>query len=323
MRSVIDIFVALGERLRGFGNDAISREVMGRAMAQNLWFTECDIKRAVDAICREMLDDAKLAKWLSHYTPASVPQRVAIIMAGNIPLVGFFDLLCVLCSGHQAYVKPSSKDRILMEYIIDTLRDIDAGVAIYTYNAEDKYDMAIATGGDEANAYFRQHFEGTRCLLRGSRHSVAVLDGAESDEEMQGLLCDITSYSGLGCRSVSMLFIPEGYDIALPKCVADNPKLRNNIAQRRALYTLQHRPYTDYGAFLAVEGTVFSSSLAEVTLCRYSNLEDVKRWIAEHRDELQCVVSHMDIAGCVPFGRAQYPALTDYADGVDTMQFLA
>ncbi|MBR4871782.1 MAG: aldehyde dehydrogenase, partial [Alistipes sp.] len=176
---------------------------------------------------------------------------------------------------------------------------------------------------DEANAYFRTHFEGTRHLLRGSRHSVAVLDGEESAEELQGLVEDITSYSGLGCRSVSMLFLPEGYELRLPKSEAQNPKLQNNVAQRRALYTLQHRAYSDYGAFIAVEGAAFPNSLAEVMVCCYSDLEEVRDWIREHREELQCVVSHLDIEGCVPFGRAQYPQLSDYADGVDTMQFLA
>ena len=323
MSAVVEMFVELGVRLRDFGSNDTSREVMERAMAQNPWFTESDILRAVDAIRSEMLDREKLSAWLARYTPTSMPQRVAIIMAGNIPLVVFFDLLCVLCSGHKAYVKPSSKDRVMMEYVVDLLRDINPNVEIHAYDKDTKYDMAIATGGDEANAYFRAHFEGTRHLLRGSRHSVAVLDGEESVEELQGLVEDITSYSGLGCRSVSMLFLPEGYELRLAKSEAQNPKLRNNVAQRRALYTLQRRAYSDYGAFLAVEGTSFPNSLAEVTVCRYSDVEGVRSWIAEHREELQCVVSHLDIEGCVPFGRAQYPQLSDYADGVDTMQFLA
>lgn len=313
----------LGSRLRGFGGDEASREVMQRAMAQNAWFTEGDILRAVGAIRSEMLDRGKLSAWLARYTPTLAPQRVAIIMAGNIPLVGFFDLLCVLCSGHKAYVKPSSKDRVMTEYVVDLLRDINPNVEIYAYDKDTKYDMAIATGGDEANIYFRTHFEGTRHLLRGSRHSVAVLDGEESHEELQGLVEDITSYSGLGCRSVSMLFLPEGYELRLAKSEAQNPKLRNNVAQRRVLYTLQRRAYSDYGTFIAVEGVAFPNSLAEVTVCRYSDVEEVRGWIREHREELQCVVSHLDIEGCVPFGRAQYPQLSDYADGVDTMQFLA
>lgn len=323
MSAVVEMFVELGARLRDFGGDGTSREVMERAMAQNAWFTERDILCAVGAIRLEMLDRDKLSAWLARYTPTLAPQRVAIIMAGNIPLVGFFDLLCVLCSGHKAYVKPSSKDRVMMEYVIDLLRDINPNVEIHAYDKDTKYDMAIATGGDEANVYFRTHFEGTRHLLRGSRHSVAVLDGEESAEELQGLVEDITSYSGLGCRSVSMLFLPEGYELKLAKSEAQNPKLRNNVAQRRALYTLQRRAYSDYGAFIAVEGASFPNSLAEVTVCRYSDLEEVRGWIREHREELQCVVSHLDIEGCVPFGRAQYPQLSDYADGVDTMQFLA
>lgn len=322
MKSVVDTLVTLGERLRDFGSDETSRAAIEGAMAQNVWFTERDIVRAVDAICCEMLSREALERWLQRYVPTTDSQRVAIIMAGNIPLVGFFDLLCVLCSGHRAYVKPSSKDSVLMRYVIDVLRDIDPSIPIYAYSSEDKYDMAIATGGDDANRYFREHFATTRALLRGSRHSVAVLDGDESAEELEGLWSDITSYSGLGCRSVSLLFIPEGYDVALKSGEAHNPKLRNNIKQRRALYAMQRRAFVDYGAFLAVESDMFPTSLAEVSVMRYSAIDDVRMWISEHREEIQCVVSHADIEGCVPFGRAQYPTLRDYADGVDTMKFL-
>ena len=152
MSAVVEMFVELGVRLRDFGSNDTSREVMERAMAQNPWFTESDILRAVDAIRSEMLDREKLSAWLARYTPTSMPQRVAIIMAGNIPLVVFFDLLCVLCSGHKAYVKPSSKDRVMMEYVVDLLRDINPNVEIHAYDKDTKYDMAIATGGDEANA---------------------------------------------------------------------------------------------------------------------------------------------------------------------------
>ena len=323
MKRMIEIFSELGERLQHFGDDDSSREVIAEAIAQNSWFTERDILRAIDAIRCEMLDRDKLSSWMANYTPTTEPERVAIIMAGNIPLVGFFDLLCVLCSGHKAYIKPSSKDRVLTSYIIDTLRNIEPNIGIYPYCCEDSYDRAIATGGDEANAYFRNHFAQTRHLLRGSRHSVAILDGRESSAELEGLWSDITSYSGLGCRSVSMLFIPQDYQLQLPATEASNPKLRNNVAQRRALYTIQHREYSDYGAFLAIEGSEFSTSLAEVTICRYSDIDAVRQWLTEHHEEIQCVVSHLEIEGCVPFGKAQYPKLTDYADGVDTMQFLA
>ena len=322
MKRNIEIFTALGERLSKFGEDDKSRTIIASAVAENGWFTERDIIGAVKAIREDMLQRDKLEAWLGNYPTATTPQRVAIVMAGNIPLVGFFDLLCVLCSGHKAYIKPSSKDRVLTHYIVDILRSIEPGTPIYDYHPEEHYDMVIATGGEEANRYFESHFADTKRLLRSSRHSVAVLDGMESSEELEGLFKDITAYSGLGCRSVSMLFIPKGYDIALPKRDAENSKLRRNIASMRALMTIQGRSFGDYGAFLTTEGTTFATNLANVVVQRYSDIAEVKAWLTEHREEIQCVVSHLDIENTVAFGEAQHPNLCDYADGIDTMKFL-
>ena len=318
MKHIVDIFSALGERLTRFGSDDESNRIIDEAIAANGWFTRTDILRAVEAIRTEMLDREKLAAWLSHYTKTVEPKRVAVIMAGNIPLVGFFDLLCVVAAGHECHVKPSSKDSVLMRYIVEQLRDIEPSIAIYDYSADATYDMAIATGGDDANAYFRDHFAGTRTLLRGSRHSVAVLNGNESAEELQALHNDITAYSGLGCRSVSMLFVPRGYVPDFKRGEAANAKLRRNIQAMRATLTIEGAEFWDAGAFIMRRGEDFAQSLAVVTLREYADIEEVKKWIETNAEHIQCVVSHSDI----PFGRAQYPALTDYADGVDTMRFL-
>lgn len=318
MKHIVDIFSALGERLTRFGGDDASNRIIDEAIAANGWFTHADILRAVEAIRAEMLDREKLAAWLSHYSKAVETKRVAVIMAGNIPLVGFFDLLCVLAAGHECHVKPSSKDSVLMRYVIEQLRDIEPSIAIYDYSADATYDMAIATGGDDANAYFRDHFAGTRTLLRGSRHSVAVLNGNESAEELQALYNDITAYSGLGCRSVSMLFVPRGYVPDFKRGEAENVKLRRNIQAMRATLTIEGAEFWDAGAFIMRRGEDFAQSLAVVTLREYSDIEEVKKWIEENTEHLQCIVSRTDI----PFGRAQYPALMDYADGVDTMRFL-
>ncbi len=318
MKHIVDIFSALGERLTHFGGDDASNRIIDEAIAVNGWFTRADILRAVEAIRSEMLDRDKLAAWLSHYTKAVEPKRVAVIMAGNIPLVGFFDLLCVVAAGHACHVKPSSKDSVLMRYVVEQLRDIEPSIAIYDYSPDVTYDMAIATGGDDANAYFREHFAGTRTLLRGSRHSVAVLNGNESAEELQALHNDITAYSGLGCRSVSMLFVPRGYVPDFKRGEAENVKLRRNIQAMRATLTIEGAEFWDAGAFIMRRGEVFAQSLAVVTLREYADIEEVKKWIKENTEHIQCVVSRTDI----PFGRAQYPALMDYADGVDTMRFL-
>ena len=322
MIDIIDIFVTLGKRLRNQMEVPATKELYARAIYDNPWFTELDITSAIDAICCDMLNEERLKEWIKHYPRSTTQQRVAIIMAGNIPLVGFFDLLCVLCSGHEAHIKPSSKDSVLMRHIVDMLRDIEPQIPIYDYSAEDKYDIAIATGGDDANRYFREHFATTRCLLRGSRHSVAVLDGTESAAEIAGLWHDITAYSGLGCRSISMLFIPR--DCAAPKMYGEpiNRKLKGTLSTTRALYAMKGTPYIDCGAFLMTEGREFPTTLAAVTLRRYDDIGEVKEWIAGHADKIQCIVSHADIANSVPFGEAQHPTLHDYADGVDTMAML-
>jgi hypothetical protein len=322
VKHIVDIFTTLGERLACFGSDDASNRIIEDAIAANGWFTRVDILRAVEAIRTEMLNRERLIAWLKNYTKAIETKRVAVIMAGNIPLVGFFDLLCVLAAGHECHIKPSSKDSVLMRYVVDQLRDIETNVAIRDYSADATYDMAIATGGDDANAYFREHFAGTRTLLRGSRHSVAVLGGKESAEELRALYNDITAYSGLGCRSVSMLFVPRGYVPDFKRGVAENVKLKRNVQAMRATLTIEGAEFWDAGAFIMRRGEDFAQSLAVVTLREYSDIEEVKAWLKGNAEHIQCVVSNIGIEGSQPLGRAQYPALMDYADGVDTMRFL-
>ena len=328
MKSAVEIFSKLGERLAGFGSDEASRSVVARAVAEDEWFSVSDIRYAIDAVCREMLDAEKVERWLSHYPLAATHEakRVAIIMAGNIPLVGFFDLMCVLSSGHIPFVKPSSKDRVLEEYIEQLLLDIEPSLSIEKYEEGAEYDAVIATGGESANLYFRTAFAGVPCLLRGSRHSVAVLSGKESKEQVARLADDIFIHSGLGCRNVSLLFVPKGYKLALPTrkmCRA----YHNNYLQCRALLTMQGVDFVDLGEAVMVKPvqTEFPRFLSQINVVEYSSLEDVKRWLAENDEALQCVVS--DISGlhsrCVEIGQAQSPTLFDYADERDTMQFLA
>ena len=322
MKHIVDIFVALGERLANFGGDKQSNRIIEDAIAANGWFTRADILRAVDAIRSEMLNREALSKWLNNYVATVEPKRVAVIMAGNIPLVGFFDLLCVLAAGHECHMKPSSKDSVLMRYIVEQLRDIEPNIAVFDYSSDASYDMAIATGGDDANAYFREHFAGTRTLLRGSRHSVAVLNGGESIEELRALYNDITAYSGLGCRSVSMLFAPRGFVPNFERGEAENAKLRRNIQAMRATLTIEGAEFWDAGAFIMRRGDDFAQSLAVITLKEYDDMEEVKSWIEINAEHIQCIVSNCGIENSHPLGRAQYPALADYADGVDTMRFL-
>lgn len=321
---MIDIAHELSLKLATFGQDATSKEVISRAIDENGWFTQPDICLAVKAIRCQMLDADKLRDFMSHY-PTHMPlkgSRVGIIMAGNIPLVGFADLLCTLLAGCEAWVKPSSKDRVLMEYLCECLKEIEPKIPIYIYDDSLNYDAIIATGGTEANLYFEQRFKGVKRLCRSSRHSIAVLTGSESEEQLQLLAKDIYSYSGLGCRNVAMIFVPDGAEIKIP-AAQTSQKYRNNYLQTKALATLSGWHFIDNGASIICDSKEFAHSLSTLSVYRYNSLEQVQQWIAEHDHELQCIVSNcIDHPRRVDFGQAQRPSLFDFADGVDTMEFL-
>ena len=266
----------------------------------------------------------RLRAWLAPYrVPVAVPRDVLVIMAGNLPLVGFFDLLCVVASGHRCLVKPSSKDRVLIGYAIDELKRIDPATRVGYYDDALTPDAVIATGGDNANRYFRARVPGIPALLRGSRQSVAVLSGHETPEQLAGLSDDVFAYSGLGCRNVSLLFLPGGCEpmLAPPPM---SPKYHNNYMQQRALLTLQGRSFRDCGGALLLPMRDFPPALSCIAYSHYERADEVSAWLEEHDSEVQCVVSDcLQHSRQVPFGRAQSPALTDYPDDRDVMAFLA
>ena len=321
MKLMIDIFATLGDRLSHFGKDSTSQEVMCRAMEGNPWFSESDILMAIEAIREEFLDRDKLQKWAAAY-PKAEPRQVAIIMAGNIPLVGFYDLLCVLMAGHTAMVKPSSKDKVLTEYIIQQLREIEPTIAIEPFTDSSQPDMVIATGGDQAARHFQSQYANIPALIRGSRHSVAVLSGKENEAELKGISRDIFSYNGLGCRNISLIFLPTGAELKLTP-PQPSPMMQGNYAHNKALKTMLGIAFTDLGGYLAVENNSFSNDISQINYCYYHSVQEVENWLAEHDNELQCIVSNIiSHPRRVSFGRAQYPTLWDVADGVDVMNFL-
>ncbi len=327
MKDVITSLVELGRRLMSFGDDAPTQLVVARACADNGWFTPTDIRRAVRTVARDMLQRDRLEAWLARYRPVTalppVSRRVLVVMAGNIPLVGFFDLLCVVASGHHCVIKPSSKDRVLMEYVVDLLHQIDAEIPVGFYDAEMPVDAVLATGGDRANRYFRTQYAAIPALLRGNRHSVAVLSGQENDTQLAGLSDDVWAYSGLGCRSVSLIFLPENRELHLSAPQDINPKYRNNYLQQKALLAMNGRPFLDLGCAVATEERGFPEALSRICYTHYQTPEEVETWLAEHDDELQCVVSEcIDHPSRVDFGQAQSPSLTDFPDRRDVMAFL-
>ncbi len=263
----IRLFSSLGVRLSGFGGDEASRRVIAAAMDENPWFTEGDIIMAVEAIRTHILQPDILAEWLGRYrVDYSSMRDIAVIMAGNIPLVGFSDLLCIIAAGDMCHLKMSGKDSVLMKYVAGLLKYIDPAVPIAEYRVCGRYDAVIATGSDNTNRYFRSAFSGIPSLLRGSRSSVAVLGGDETDDMLRLLSTDVFSYSGLGCRNASLIFVPELYDIdrlgrvITPAAENINAGYLNNYIQNRALLTVKGEPFKDFGCFLMQEKEVLADS---------------------------------------------------------------
>lgn len=321
---MVNNFIELGVRLSSFGKEERSIAIINKAIADNHWFTQRSIRDAISSIAEKMLSGDKLKEWIARYPTLPTPKacNVLVVMAGNIPAVGFFDMLCTLAAGHILYIKPSRKDRVLIEYLREMLLEIDPSVPIYIYKNEG-IDAVIATGGESANLMFRSQYAGVKSLLRGNRSSVAILNGEESAEQIELLLRDIYTHSGLGCRNVSMIFIPKGYKLELPKAEVSEA-YRNNYRQQRALAIINGERVIDTSSSLLSYSRELPSALSRISLFEYQSSEEVERWLTEHDEQLQCVVSqHINHPRGVCLGESQSPTLFDYADAVDTMNFLA
>ena len=325
MKSTTEIFSLLGGRFSLSGGDDALRQVIADAAAANEWFARSDIECAIGAICRQMLERGKIERWLASYPAVGEhePMRVAAIMAGNIPLVGFFDLMCIIASGNIPCVKYSGKDTVLMEYVVSLLRDIEPELRIEYFERGMRVDAVIATGGESANLYFDSEFAGIPHLFRNSRHSAAVIRGDETESELRALADDIFLYSGLGCRNVSLVFVPRGYALHLPVRRMGRG-YHNNYLQCRALLIMNGTEFTDTGEAVFVRGAAgFPLPISRINIAEYDSLDDVAAWLAANSGRLQCVVSGSEVhPRAVPFGQAHYPTLTDYPDDADVMEFL-
>lgn len=324
---LILVFTELGKRLGTFGQDVRSRAAIAQATADNGWFTHGDITLAVDNVRRTMLSDDALREWTAAYPIIHEPKDIGVIMAGNIPLVGFFDLLCVLVSGHRLHYKASSKDTAMMEYVVSLLKEIDPRLPIHKL-AGQTVDAVIATGSDNTNRYFRSLYGSIPAVFRGSRSSVAVLDGSESDEELARLANDIFTYSGLGCRNVSHLLLPPGHDFVklmgiLDQWLGVNAKYINNFRQRSSMLGVDGIRHTKGRFYILREDTGFPSYISEITWQTMPDTLRVKQWLADNDSRIQCVVGNSTRPRRVQFGASQSPGLTDYPDAVDVMRFLS
>ncbi len=336
----LQAFVKLGHFLRDFrlddsssgtSDDEFTRAVE-RAGSRNGWFTRENLRHALSAWGKGLTEE-NLRTWISDYeTPQKDPKVVAIIMAGNIPLVGFHDLLCVLITGHRALVKLASGDTELLPAVIKKLEGFEPelkGSTEFSKGVMKGFDAVIATGSDNTSRYFEYYFGNKPHIIRKNRNSAAVLTGDESQQKLRALGEDIFRYFGLGCRSVSKLFVPEGYDFqalfsALEpfEDIKDHHKYHNNYDYNKAVYLMSEFPFLDSGFLILKEDSGYASPIGAVYYETYASLEEVKEKLNSDREKIQCLVSEGFLAGEVPFGQTQNPSLSDYADGVDTVEFL-
>ena len=319
-------FVALGTKISELPEEKIN-ELAQHARASNGWFSLDSVKNALEGIAF-MLKEEKLQQWLKRYNNTSeVPKIVGIIMAGNIPLVGFHDLLCVLISGHFAAIKPSSDDAFLTQTLVDWIIDIEPRLQknIEIRDKLTNVDAVIATGSDNTARYFEYYFKHVPHIIRKNRTSVAILTGKETPEEIQRLGEDIFSYYGLGCRNVSKVFTPEHYDLreAFPHLEGFNEiihhhKYRNNYDYNKSIYLVNKKPHLDTGFLLVTSTDELVSPISVLYHQAYTTEEELLSILASKQEKIQCIVGKSHI----PFGQAQRPELWDYADNVDTMEFL-
>ncbi len=251
--------------------------------------------------------------------------------AGNIPLVGLHDLLCIWISGHKAQIKLSSKDKVLMETVLGLIHKIDPS-SIQQLQKIDKLtncEAFIATGSNNTSRYFEQYFGKKPSIIRGNRTSVAIINGTETEEELQLLSHDLFDYFGLGCRNIGKVYIPEDFDIThfLDNCrsfewMADHHRMSSNYQYHRAIFLMNQTPHLDTGYCLFKETGKLHPPLGCVFYEKYNDKNDVYAHLKAQHQQIQCIVDSENVENSIPPRTTQQPALSDYADGVDTLSFL-
>jgi hypothetical protein len=342
----IKAFVELGKFLIQFADETPNKgnhslndiyfeeftNLLARVSTENLWFTPKHVKASVKGIC-SFLNEESIEKWLKNYSieKEQTNKTVAVIMAGNIPMVGFHDMMCVLLSGHKFIGKLSSKDNQLLDFMAKLLvkinPDFDELIQFQSHRlgGDNNFQAIIATGSNNSARYFDAYFGKYPNIIRRNRNSVAVISGNESEAELEALGNDVFLYFGLGCRNVSKIYLPEGYDTTKLldswsnyAYISAHSKYANNFDYQRSLLLMNKIPHLDNGFVLLQENREIASPIGLVYYEYYSELESLKQDLQLVSDSIQCIVG----ADYIPFGKAQEPELWDYADNVDTMQFL-
>lgn len=300
-----------------------------KAFLYNAWFEPSHTKQAIQSICQNYLSAEKIEQWLANYkiTEPSTPKKIGIIAAGNLPLVCFHDILCVLITGNIAVIKLSDKDKYLMPFILEKLVEIEPDFKDYFEIVERivKPDAIIATGSDNSSRYFEFYFGKYPNIIRKNRHSIAILDGSENDMELNELGNDVFNYFGMGCRNVSQLHIPEDFDILKLKTawsnfepIMNHNKYRNNLDYQRTIYLMSIIPMVDIDFVNIVDNDRMGSPISCLHIRKYKLTAEIDDFITINKNEIQCIVGKNNI----PFGKSQSPELWDYADNEDTIAFL-
>ena len=321
----IDLAAQLGQYILSGSSEWL--ETKQRASLINPWFTPEFIDIATGNIAKHFLDKQKLENWTSSYKIETVTsKKIGIVMAGNIPLVGFHDFLCVLISGHKAIIKASSKDEVLIKHLTQKLIEWDKGSneMIVFQEMLKNCDAYIATGSNNSARYFEYYFKKYPHIIRRNRTSVAILDGNETAKELEELADDVHLYFGMGCRNVTKIFVPKEYDF-IPLLTAfkkydhfkDHNKYKNNYDYYLALHILNGKFYMANESLILLENPSIFSPISQLNYEFYTDKKTVEERLRSMED-LQCTVGH----GHIPFGQAQLPSLSDYADGIDTINFL-
>lgn len=343
----INAFVKLGQFLGQFDTNGIEKKdgiahndvffdgfkhQIQLSHEHNGWFTKENVLYAING-WSNLLTESNLNNWLLKYKIKDLePKKVAIIMAGNIPLVGFHDFISVLITGHEVVVKQSSNDKHLLPYLAKYLKHVEPelkGKISFTEGQLSDFDAVIATGSDNTARYFEYYFKGKPSIIRKNRNSVAILTGSESDEQLKELSEDIFRYYGLGCRNVSKLFVANDYNFEnFFKAMYEwNPiihqnKYANNYDYNKAVYLMSEFEMLENGFLMIKEDESYGSPIATVFYEYYDSLDNLKRKLKADQDKIQCVVSHGILDNEITFGQTQLPQLWDYADNVDTITFL-
>jgi len=314
-----------------FYNDLI--DLIALSQSHNRWFTKEQVHHAINEWANALTPE-NLDNWLRNYSfEITEPKTVAIIMAGNIPLVGFHDFLSVLISGHKALVKLSSNDKFLLPFLSKYLMAINPAMAERIEFTEEKlenFEAVIATGSNNTARYFEFYFKNKPSIIRKSRNSVAVLTGNETHEELVSLGEDIFRYFGLGCRNVSKIFVPEGYDfknffeaIFTYGDIIHYEKYANNYDYNKAVFLMSNFKLLDNEFITLKEDKSYASPISSLFYEYYNNLNELQQRLEADNEQIQCVVGGSDIDNSIPFGCTQKPGLLDYADNIDTLAFLS